>query len=411
MPEIVLAAAVLAGLGLGLFMTAAQRRLLRRPPRRISAGAPGVSILKPLRGSDPCLENNLESYFRVDYPSFEILLGAEDPGDPALETARRVAARHPGVPSRVVAGGPAVGRNPKVNNLARLLPHARHPVIWIADSNTEAPAAILHDLAARLGDPGVGVVSSPVDARPPGGLGAALEALQLHAFVRGGVAALSAIPGGVCVVGKSMALRRSDLERMGGFRRLGEFLAEDQVCGLEAKRLGLRCAVGAVPVVQPLGRLRLRDAASRHLRWARLRRAIAPAGFAGELLLSPVALAAAGAIALRTPSSLAVLAAATAGRIALDLAADGAVRGTRSALRVACLAPLRDLGAALLWPAALLPATVEWRGRHYRLGPRSRILPEAEPLPRAPRRPAAARAPATVTAAGAAPRPPAGCAR
>src|SRR5207253_1980954 len=37
---------------------------------------PFVSVLKPLHGMEPMLEGNLESFFRQDYPKFEIVFGA-----------------------------------------------------------------------------------------------------------------------------------------------------------------------------------------------------------------------------------------------------------------------------------------------------------------------------------------------
>jgi hypothetical protein len=135
----------------------------------------------------------------------------------------------------------------------------------------------LADMTAHLLRPGVGLVTSPIRARPNGSFGAALESLQLNGFVMGRVAALSLYVGKPCVVGKSMMLRRAHLERLGGFAFLGRFLAEDQVCGEEIARLGLRIAVSAAPVDNVLAPLSLRDFASRHLRWARIRRRVCPA--------------------------------------------------------------------------------------------------------------------------------------
>lgn len=359
-------------------------RLSTRRALPAPAGGPGVSILKPLMGVDPALEHNLATFFRLDYPDYEIVLGAADPLDPALEVAARVAAAHPRVPCRIVHGERFPGGNPKVSNLANLLRHARHDVLWVSDGNTAVHPAHLSDMVARLGDGTdgpVGLVSSPVSAEGGVGTGAALESLQLHTFVRGGVGALHAV-GGVCVVGKSMLFRRRDLARIGGLRHLAGFVAEDQVCGEEIRARGLRCTLGAHPVRNVLGHLTVADFAARHLRWARLRRNICPAGYAGEILLQPVAWTA--AVALLAPSSLTagLLAAAYGLRVTCDIIADRSAGRWRPLAVYLVLSPARDLLVAALWPVPWFQGgEVRWRGHRIRIGPRTRILdPDGNPM-------------------------------
>lgn len=65
---------------------------------------PGVSILRPLKGLDPQLEECLESAFRQNYQQFEILLSVADEQDPAVEIAQRVLAKYPDIPARLVIG-------------------------------------------------------------------------------------------------------------------------------------------------------------------------------------------------------------------------------------------------------------------------------------------------------------------
>jgi ceramide glucosyltransferase len=376
-----------AGIAAHAWMLAAQRSLLARATPEFPENPPGVSILKPLKGVDPSLESNLASFFVQDYPGpYEVLLGAADPRDPALDCARRVSTAHPNTHSRVSADARTSGPNPKVDTLANLARRARFPVILVSDSNVRVPPGYLRDMVAHLHRPGVGLVTSPVLGEPGGGIGSDLEALQLNSFVMGGVAGLHRL-GGICVVGKSMMLRRPDLEEMGGFGHLGRFLAEDQVCGEETVRRGKSVAVTGLPVRNVLGSFGLRGFVARHLRWARIRSRMAPLGYAGEILLHPVLLAAAAAAILRTPAALAVLALAVLARIALDAAAERAAGLRRPLARLALLAPLRDLLAGALWPLAFLGDAVTWRGNRIRIGPRTRILP-ADPAPAVPAAPA-----------------------
>ena len=388
MAEILLCAILAASFALIVAMEFTKRRLLVRAALTEPAVLPAVSILKPLRGADPGLEANLESAFRLDYPVYEVVLGAADADDPALAIARRVAARHPDVPSRIVADRRRVGLNPKVDNLANLLRRARHDLVLISDSNVSLPADCLRDLVAHHAQPGVGLVTSVFRGVHDGTTGGRVEALQLGAFVAGGVAIANAT-GRVCVVGKSMLLARRDLGRIGGLRFLGRFLAEDQVCGEEIAAKGLRIAVARTVIDNRLGALSLRDAASRHLRWARIRRAMNPAAFAAEILLSPVAVALAGALALRTPAAFALLAAAAALKVALDGAALASL-GSSIDVSLPAVSMLRDLGAAALWPAAWVGRSVTWRGRPLRIGARTLLESPAAERTLAPIRPGVA---------------------
>jgi ceramide glucosyltransferase len=71
----------------------------------------GVSILRPLKGLDPQLEECLDSAFRQDYPQFEILLSVADEQDPAIKVARTLIAKYPNIPARLIIGIPLINPN------------------------------------------------------------------------------------------------------------------------------------------------------------------------------------------------------------------------------------------------------------------------------------------------------------
>src|SRR5882672_145641 len=124
-PALLLAIPAVIGLALTAIFWLAQRRLLSAAPPPVPAVLPPVTILKPLKGVDEGLERNLRSFFRLDYPAYELILGAPEADDPALEVARRVAAEFPSVAARVVVGTESLCPNPKMNLLAGLARHAR----------------------------------------------------------------------------------------------------------------------------------------------------------------------------------------------------------------------------------------------------------------------------------------------
>jgi len=64
----------------------------------------GVSILRPLKGLDPQVEECLESAFRQNYPLFEIILSVANESDPAVNVAKTLIAKYPNIPARLIIG-------------------------------------------------------------------------------------------------------------------------------------------------------------------------------------------------------------------------------------------------------------------------------------------------------------------
>src|SRR5262250_1525821 len=56
---------------------------------------PPVSILKPLKGTDPEMYESFRSHCLLDYPEYEIIFGVSEVDDPAAELVRRLQAEFP----------------------------------------------------------------------------------------------------------------------------------------------------------------------------------------------------------------------------------------------------------------------------------------------------------------------------
>ena len=108
--------------GLAAVALVVLRRRRKRPVTRLGR-QPKISILKPLKGFDDGLRDNLESFFNIDYPDYEIIFGASEADDPALFVARSLGRKYPD--RRVVfsIGSSASGTNPKVRNLIEMMQH------------------------------------------------------------------------------------------------------------------------------------------------------------------------------------------------------------------------------------------------------------------------------------------------
>jgi ceramide glucosyltransferase len=339
---------------------------------------PPVSILKPLRGVDDRMLDNLSDFCRLDYPEYEIVFCIQGASDPALRVARKVQAMHPRRDISLVTADCREGLNPKVNNMIPGYAAAKHPFVMISDSNVAPGAGYLREAVSHFRDPEVGMVTHLVRGVGARTLGARLEGQHLNSFILPSVCFLDRVLSMPCVVGKSMLMRRSDLEALGGLRGVKDYLAEDYVLGKRFRKAGKKVVVSSVPVDTVSAYRTVREFLSRHARWNRMRLSIAGPAYFAELLTNPVGLsipmvAAAGG----DPSSLRIAALVAAAKAGMDLGLFLRL-GDRSSARWAFLGPARDLAALGLWFFPFFSRSVEWRGRTLRVARGSRLVPTGE---------------------------------
>lgn len=340
---------------------------------------PPVSILKPLKGIDPEIYESFRSHCLQDYPEHEIVFGVSDPGDPAIESVRQLQREFPAHRIRLVVSEKILGANVKVSNLAQMLAAASYDHLIVNDSDIRVGPDYLRRVVAPLQDSQVGMVTCLYRGVAAATLGSRLEALGISTDFCPSVLAAWQVEGGIRFgLGSTLAFRRADLEKIGGFASFVNYLADDYELGKRIAGLGLTVKLSEVVVETYLPSYRLRDFFAHQLRWARGVRDARLGGYLGlvftfgfmwgllALAASRGALWACGALAVTLSLRLAV--AVVVGRNVLQ---------DHRVVKNAWLIPLRDLIAAGVWIASLGGHTVTWRGDHFRLkgGKLSRIPP------------------------------------
>jgi ceramide glucosyltransferase len=334
--------------------------------------SPPVTIYKPLKGVDEGLEENLRSFFRLDYPDYQLLFGVADVDDPAIDVVNRLLAEFPDQDAKLVVGNPVFGLNPKVENLAAMDRYRKYDTILISDSNVRVRSSYLRETACYLAEPGVGLVSNLFVGVGEHQTGAVLENLQLNGFIAGGVAMTSLLRV-TCVVGKSMLMPVRALEAAGGFAAVRNLLAEDQALGDRIRKAGYSIRLSH-HVIENVNHARgFRWFLNRHSRWYKIRRQMALPAFLAEPMANLTAVGMVWALSGESGFAWGGLVVLVGLGIVRDALQTYHLRGSLPKLRHLLYSPMKDLLLLPVWLDAILNARVQWRGNRFLVGRYTRL--------------------------------------
>ncbi len=374
-----IATTLLAVAGMGYFISAllAARIYLSERGSRQGTFAPGVSILKSLKGLDPGMAEAFRSHCRQTYAGqFELLFGVSSPGDPAAAAVLELQREFPDKAIRLVECPIKLGTNGKVGTLAQLLPHAKHEFLLINDSDITVGAHYLErvmasfaqDPAARPQDPKpVGLVTALYRGRAHDTLASRFEALGIATDFQAGLLLSKMIEGGLSYgLGSTLAVRREALDRIGGFEALVNHLADDYELGARAARADYRVVLSPEVVETGVPAYTWRGFADHQLRWLRTVRDARPWGYTGLVFTHGLGWAFLNVVASGfSPLSLWLLGLSFFLRLALAMTVGAAVLGDHLVLPNLWLLPLRDVVAMGLWAAGFAGNTIVWRGERF----------------------------------------------
>jgi ceramide glucosyltransferase len=175
-------------------------------------------------------------------------------------------------------------------------------------------------------------------------------------------------------VGKSMAVRRRDLARLGGFLPVGSVLAEDYILGRRFLDAGFTARTSLDVVENRNVSCSVARTIERHTRWAKMRRSLFQTGFAMEPILTPIVVASLGGLLAPSKTTVAALGVVCVLQTACALLAVRLVRGSRLAWWYAPLEVARSYVTLFCWLRAWGSRRIAWRGHPFELGPGSTIV-------------------------------------
>lgn len=370
--EIISAVFAVCGIVYNLLCIWSSRRFLQMQRVRAGKGAaigsqPPVSILKPLRGTDPEMLESFRSHCRLQYPVYEILFAVHDPADAALGLVERLKSEFPQRDIRVFVFPTVLGANIKVSNLAQLLPRAKYEYLIVNDGDIRVDPHYLHLVMAPFADARVGMVTCLYRGIAEHTVWSKLEALGISTDFCAGVLMANVLEGQVrFALGSTLAFRRSDLMQLGGFEAFLDYLADDYELGVRISEAGKRVQIADSVVETFLPPYSWIDFLRHQLRWARGIRDSRPWGYLGLCLtyavpwsILPVILAP-GVGWFWLLLGIALLARfAAAFSIGDTILRDGQVR------RFWWLIPLRDCVSCVIWALTYTGRTVHWRGDRF----------------------------------------------
>jgi ceramide glucosyltransferase len=331
---------------------------------------PPVSVLKPVHGVEAQLKENIESFFRQDYPNYEILFAADHANDAALEVVREVCARYPHIPTRILVTG-TPWPNPVVYSFHCLAEAAAHEVLVTTDSDVEVDPNYLLEVVSPLLDPAVGMVTCVYRGKNAAGFFSGLTAIGMSVEMTAGVLVANLLEGMKFGLGPTTVVRKDSLARIGGYTALRDYIAYDFAIGNLMAKAGYRVVLSGHIIDHVVNQKSFRHMWQNQLRWAQTTRYSRPKGHFGSGLIFAMPygllgfLAGAG-LAHWTLATL-LLAAAVLNRLAEGWLVGWMVVRDPKVRSAPWLYPLRDLLGFVVWFASYLKLRYVWRDSRFEL--------------------------------------------
>jgi ceramide glucosyltransferase len=334
------------------------------------AHLPPVSVLKPVHGLEAQLKENIESFFRQDYPDYEILFAADEENDAALEVVREVCARYPHIRSRVLVTG-TPWPNPVVYAFHCMAQAAAHDILVTTDSDVEVSPSYLREIVTPLLDSQVGMVTCVYRGKNAAGFFSGLTAIGMSVEMTAGVLVANLLEGMKFGLGPTTVVRKDSLASIGGYTALRDYIAYDFAIGNLMAKAGYRVVLSGHVIDHVVNQVSFQRMWQNQLRWAQTTRYSRPKGHFGSGLIFAMPYGIFGFVAAGLLGHWGIgallLGAAVLNRLAEAWLVGWMVVRDPQIRRAPWLYPLRDLLGFVVWFASYLKLRYVWRDSRFEL--------------------------------------------
>jgi ceramide glucosyltransferase len=335
---------------------------------------PKVSILKPLKGIDDNFKSNLESFFKLNYPNYEIIFGVHHSNDPAIGIVRKLQSQYKNIKAELVINNFQIGLNPKVNNLYNMYPFANGDYLLISDSNTQVDVDFLNQMIDEFNDNNIGLVTATIRGLGAKTFSSLLENIHLNSFLTPTILAASKLKKISIVVGKAILIPNSLLDKIGGFEVFKEYLAEDYIMGKKVEEMGYKIKTSSVVVNNINQQWSLRKFLNRHSRWAKMRAKIQLSTYFLESFSNPISASCIFGLVLHNKFGLIQFFAVIILKSLVDYSILRIIKSDIKFYQILAI-PIKDLIIGLLWFIPFLNSSVNWRNNKFKIKKYSHLQP------------------------------------
>jgi ceramide glucosyltransferase len=334
----------------------------------IQSFAPGLTLLKPLKGCDETTEACLRSWFAQTYAGqVQILFGVAAADDPVCGIVKTLIEQFPEKDARLIICGPLTGTNLKVSKLIQLEQEATQEALIISDADVKVPPDFLSNIVLPLRNPRIGLVNCFYELANPTTLAMRWEAVAINADFWSQVLQSQSLKPLDFALGAVMVVRRGELRAIGGFAALANCLADDYQLGYRIARRGLQIALSPIIVECWSAPMGVAQVWKHQLRWARTIRVCQPVPYFLSILSNATLWPLLWLIACPTSLALGLVLITLLFRIAVAIHLQRLLTEARPRLSDGWVVIAKDLLQALIWLLAFLGNRIEWRGEQFQL--------------------------------------------